>query len=175
MIHFAHIQIEQLAYVRAKGQGMTYVHEAVFKEHCGMVMDYHALTEKVEKNPQSKPFVTTNDSDGLVVFVSKKLTDFLQYTPKTGLCFKRFTYNICLSHTIRHLIPGQSFALGNCIFTTVNKKKRCFAKHNPLEPCALTQMQCLLPEDVLFAKVTQGGKIYVGDSLYIKETNSVHM
>ncbi len=156
MQYSSQIFVEKLAYAKGKGQGMTSIQEAEFIEERGMTLDYHAHNE-----------IQSAHSDGLVLITHKNLVGFLENTKLQGLCFKRFTFNICLSKPIKNIEEGLCLHVGAVHLTVVPKKKKCFALMKPDQHCDLVQKNCILPDSIIFAKVSKGGHIFVGDKVSI--------
>lgn len=137
----------QIAHTAKKGQAPTFVDEAVLVQEQGIEKDYHS-----------------GCGDGLLVIVHKALVDWMEKRPQKGLCFKRFRYNLCLSHSISHFESGRAFGLGEAVVTVDAKRKKCFAADGA---CCIPDGECMLHSDVVFANVTKTGSVAVNQSLIL--------
>ncbi len=138
-------KILRIAYAHAKGEAMTHVQEAKLVQGGGLEGDYHG-----------------KNGDGLIVIISQNLLDWMQGLNVKGLCFNRFKYNICLSHSISHFQSGRAFGLGEAILKITAKNKKCFAKK---QGCDVPSGTCKLQTEVKFAEIYKGGMIAVNSSI----------
>ncbi len=64
---------------------------------------------------------------------------------------------------------GSRFFINDCIFEVTQHGKECHTK------CAIYYQagDCVMPREGIFAKVVKGGKIKVGDEIFLEETGEI--
>lgn len=120
-----------------------------FVENHGLIGDKHSTS-----------------GDRQVTIFSAEGRSRIETIERDGLCVKKFYENITIKNLdVSKLIVGQEFIIGEAVFQVTGIGKRCFPE------CDIVKRQqvCSLKNGVLFAKVTAGGTVRVGDEVLIRE------
>jgi MOSC domain-containing protein YiiM len=98
--------------------------------------------------------------DRQLVFFEDTAREALERAEEAGLCYARFFENVRVSGLeLAGFTEGDRLALGEAEVEITSARKRCYAE------CTLTPDGCLIRGHVAFARVTNGGRISVGDAV----------
>ena len=93
--------------------------------------------------------------------------DRLAESPEAGLCFKRFVPTLTTEGIDLFQLPiGNRLKIGDSILEISRVGKKCYSE------CVLIKAgtPCVMPEEVVFARVIEPGKIRVGEEVQTVST-----
>jgi MOSC domain-containing protein YiiM len=137
--------IKEIMIGRKKGNPRESIGEGFFAVDFGLKGDIHG-----------------GPGDKQVVFFGVKGRDRLSESPKEGLCFKRFVPTLATEGTDLFKLPvGTGLKIGDSIMEISRVGKRCYPE------CVLVQAgtPCVMPDEVVFARVVESGLVRVGDAI----------
>jgi len=125
----------------------------------------------VQKNAPGEPGEITlaaGNDPRQISLLRTEAREWMTSQPQPGLCFERFAANILVE-----ALPEQALATGTLLqigdaLLEITQGKHCF------EQCALASQgkQCLLKTGSVFARVTQGGRVKIGDDVAARYSRS---
>lgn len=136
-------RVEQLTSYKEKGTEGNQLNEATLIKDQGMQGDCHAI-----------------GGERQLTLISKHAKDWLIFSETKGLCFSKFHENIVIDEISLDALPSTArLMIGEAVLELSSVRKKCYP-----ESCKLAQNgeECLLMNEVRFAKVINGGKIRVG-------------
>lgn len=110
---------------------------------CGMQGDYHAT-----------------GGERQITLISKKTKDWMGFQKIKGVCFSKFHENILIEGIILEAMPDYArLEIGKAVLELSPIRKKCYP-----QLCELDQnkKECLLKQEVRFARVITGGDIATG-------------
>jgi cyclic pyranopterin phosphate synthase len=146
--------VEQLTSFSDKGTKGQQLAEATLIKDLGMQGDCHAI-----------------GGERQLTLISKKAKDWLNSSVTKGLCFTKFHENVVIKEMSFETLPDpQRFKIGEAVLELSSVRKKCYP-----ELCKLAQKgeECLLMQEVRFAKVITSGVVAVGMEV-IMIGDSVH-
>lgn len=135
-------RVEQLTSYSEKGQSGKLLSEATLLKDLGMQGDCHAI-----------------GGERQLTLISKKAKDWLNSSVTKGLCFTKFHENVVIKEMSFETLPeGARLMIGETVIELSPVRKKCYP-----ELCKLAQKgkECLLMQEVRFAKVIAGGEIAI--------------
>lgn len=135
--------VERLICYSEKGMSGQRLQQARLIKDCGMLGDYHGI-----------------GGDRQITLISQKAKDWMGSQEIKGLCFAKFHENIVIKDIILDELSQKTrLKIGEVVLELRPIRKKCFP-----ELCELDQSreECLLVQEVRFAKVITGGDIAVG-------------
>lgn len=139
--------IKEIMISRKKGSPRESIREGFFAVDFGLNGDIHG-----------------GPGDSQVVFFGVEGRDKLSESPEEGLCFKRFFPTLATEGIDLFQLPvGTGLKIGDSIMEISQVGKRCFPE------CVLIQAgtPCIMPKEVVFARVVKKGRVEVGDKIQI--------
>lgn len=136
-------RVVQLTSYNEKGTKGNQLEEATLLKDQGMLGDCHAI-----------------GGERQLTLISKKAKDWMKSSETKGLCFSKFHENLVLDEISFDALPMTTrLMIGEVILELSAVRKKCYP-----EICRLAQKgeECLLMQEVRFAKVIHGGEITVG-------------
>jgi len=110
---------------------------------CGMHGDYHAT-----------------GGERQITLISLKAKEWMHSQEIKGLCFAKFHENIVIKDIILEDLPQQGrLKIGEVVLELSPIRKKCFPELCDLDR---SRSECMLVQEVRFAKVITGGDIAVG-------------
>lgn len=140
--------VERIICYSAKGIPGQRLEQVRLMKDCGMHGDYHAI-----------------GGDRQITLISQKAKDWMESQETKGLCFAKFHENIVIQDIILDDLSKQArLKIGEVVLELSPIRKECFP-----ELCELDQSisECLLVQEVRFAKVITGGNIAVGMEIVV--------
>ena len=130
---------------REKGKPRESIGEGFFAVDFGLKGDIHG-----------------GPGDNQVVFFGVEGRYKLSESPEEGLCFKRFVPTLATEGIdLFKLSVGSVLKIGDSIMEISRVGKRCYPE------CVLVQAGtlCVMPDEVVFARVVESGLVRVGDMI----------
>jgi len=137
--------IREIMIGREKGSPRESIGEGFFAVDFGLKGDIHG-----------------GPGDKQVVFFGVKGRDKLSESPEEGLCFKRFVPTLATEGIDLFKLPVcTGLKIGDSIMEISRVGKRCYPE------CVLVQAgtPCVMPDEVVFARVVESGLVRVGDAI----------
>jgi len=141
--------IKEMMIAREKGNPRESIREGFFSAGFGLKGDIHG-----------------GPGDKQVVFFGTEGRDRLSESTETGLCFKRFVPTLATEGIDLFELPGGTrLKIGDSIMEISRVGKKCYPE------CVLIQANtpCVMPREVVFARVLKSGLVQVGDGIQIVE------
>lgn len=142
--------IKEIMIGRKKGTPRESIEEGFFAINFGLKGDIHG-------GPGEKQ----------VVFFGVEGRERLSESPEEGLCFKRFVPTLATEGIDLFKLPvGTELKIGESVMEISRVGKRCYPE------CVLVQAgtPCVMPDEVVFARVVKSGVARVGDGVQPVET-----
>ena len=140
--------VERIICYSAKGMPGQRLEKVRLIKDCGMHGDYHGTGRERQ-----------------ITLISQKAKDWMESQETKGLCFAKFHENIVIQDIILDDLSQQArLKIGEVVLELSPIRKKCFP-----ELCELDQSisECLLVQEVRFAKVITGGDIAVGMKIVV--------
>lgn len=140
--------VERIVCYSAKGRPGQRLKQVRLIEDRGMQGDYHAT-----------------GGDRQITLISQKAKDWMESQEIRGLCFYKYHENIVTDDFILDDLSQQArFKIGEAVLELSPIRKKCFPQFCELDQ---NKVECLLVQEVRFAKVITGGNIAVGMEIAI--------
>lgn len=140
--------VERILCYSEKGMPAQRLEQVRLIRDCGMHGDYHGT-----------------GGDRQITLISQRAKDWMESEEIKGLCFAKFHENIVIKDIILNDLPQQTrLKIGEAVLELSPIRKKCFP-----DLCELDQSreECLLVQEVRFAKVITGGDIAVGMEIVV--------
>ena len=141
--------IKEIMIIRKKGGPRESIREGFFSVGFGLEGDIHG-----------------GPGDKQVVFFGVEGRDRLSESKETGLCFKRFVPTLATEGIDLFKLPvGTRLKIGSSIMEISRVGKKCYPE------CVLVKAKtpCVMPREVVFARVEKSGLVRVGDKIQMVE------
>jgi len=143
-------RIKEILLGREKGNPRESIKEGFFQRDFGLRGDLYG-----------------GPGDKQVVFFGAEGREKLSLYPVKGLCFKRFFPTLVPEGIDLFKLPaGTRLKIGESVMEITRVGKKCYPE------CVLVQAgtPCVMPKEVIFAKVVEDGQVRVGDAIQIVKT-----
>ena len=140
-------RIKEILIGREKGNPRESIKEGFFQRDFGLRDDIYG-----------------GPGDKQVVFFGVEGREKLSESPEKGLCFKRFVPTLATEGIDLFEQPvGTGLKIGDSIMEINRVGKRCYPE------CVLVQAgtPCVMPDEVVFARVIESGLLRVGDEIQL--------
>ncbi|MFH1038120.1 MAG: MOSC domain-containing protein [PVC group bacterium] len=140
-------KVTQIRIGREKGSPRESLREGFFKVNFGLAGD-------TRSGPGEKQ----------VTLFGVKGRKKLKASPEEGLCFQRFVETITTEGIDLYQFPtGTRLEIGESIQEISRAGKKCYPE------CVLIRNKkpCIMPEEVVFTRVIEGGTVRVGDAVEV--------
>jgi len=142
--------IKEIMIAREKGGPRDSIREGFFSAGFGLKGDIHG-----------------GPGDKQVVFFGVEGRERLSESTETGLCFKRFVPTLATEGIdLFELNVGTRLKIGDSIMEISGVGKKCYPE------CVLIKAKtpCVMPREVVFARVVESGLVRVGDQVQMVGT-----
>ena len=135
-------RVERIICYSAKGMPGQSMEKVNLIKDCGMLGDYHAT-----------------GGERQITLISIKAKDWILSQETEGLCFAKFNENIVVKDMILEALPEQAvLRIGEAVLELSPIRKKCYPQ---LCKLAQNKEECVMSQEVRFAKVITGGDISV--------------
>ena len=141
-------RVEQLTSYSERGTKGNQLNEATLIKDQGMLGDCHAT-----------------GGERQLTLISTKAKKWMKSSETKGLCFSKFHENLVIEGISFVALPDCTrLTIGEAVLELSSVKKKCYP-----ELCKLAQNgeECLLMQEVRFAKVIKGGVVAVGMEVFV--------
>ena len=141
-------RVEQLTSYSERGTKGNQLNEATLIKDQGMLGDCHAT-----------------GGERQLTLISTKAKEWMKSSETKGLCFSKFHENIVIDEmSLETLQDDVKLKIGDALLELSSVRKKCYP-----ELCKLAQNgeECLLKQEVRFAKVIKGGVVAVGMEVFV--------